>query len=160
MTDTIIREPQQRYAEQLATLLNTDDGLRDDLEISADSRITGADVLRDLREWCRPRRSTTFAIVAGDTVVGMISLSHRSEDGRTAQIGYWVGTSHRRQGHCTRAFAAVLRQAASEGIRSVSSTIVVGNIGSRRIWERHGAVSTRESADRRRYEIKIGAGLE
>jgi len=158
VTNTTIKEPGRREAEQLAALLREDDGLRGELGIAADDRPEGEDVLEKLREWCRKRRATTFAIMAGDTAIGTISLSHRSEEGRTARIGYWVGTRYRRCGHGTRAFATILRRAAAEGITSVSSSVAAWNEGSRRIWERHGATSTPDSGGRIRYEITIEGG--
>ena len=155
MTETIIREPEPHDGEHLAALLSSDNGLRRDLEIATDDQPTGADVLSHLRDWCRQHRATTFAIVAGATAIGTISLSHRSADGRTARIGYWIGTRYRRQGHCTRAFAAVLRQVAAEGITTVSCTVAADNLWSRQIWERHGAVGTTLAPDRIRYELTL-----
>jgi RimJ/RimL family protein N-acetyltransferase len=157
MTRIAIREPTQSDAAQLAAMLCVDTVLRRDLGIPAGDRPTAEDFLRKLADWCPPRRATTYAIVADDDAVGTISLSHRSPDGLSARIGYWIGSGRRRLGHCTRAFAAVLAQAASEGIVSVSATIAVGDIPSRRVWERHGAVATAVSAGRLKYELTIGA---
>ncbi len=112
--------------------------------------------MRKLDEWCLPRQATTFAVVVNSAAVGTISLSHRRAADRTARIGYWIGSRHRGQGICKRAFALALAQAESEGIASVSATIASGNRASRRIWEHHGAVGSEASPGRTRYEIKIG----
>ena len=88
MAVTTIREPQPRDAEDLAALLSNDERLRRDLGMKADDRPTAESVLRTLEEWCGEHRATTFVIVMGGAAVGTISLSHRSEDGRTARIGY------------------------------------------------------------------------
>ena len=156
MTELTIREPLQKDAEQLAAMLCEDEGLRRDLGMAEGDRPTAEGFLRHLGEWCRQRRATTFAIVVQDAAIGMISLSHRSPDGLSARIGYWVGSDHRRLGYCTRAFAAVLARAASEGIVSVSATIEIDNIASRRLWERQGAVATPASPTRLRYELTLG----
>ena len=155
MVDTTVREPRIEDAEQLAGMLCDDDGLRSDLGLESGDRPTAEQFQDKVRTWCGENRATTFAIVTGDTAVGTISLSHRSEDGNTAGIGYWVGTWYRRQGHCKRAFEAVLRQAALEGISSVRGTVDAKNIASRRIWERQGAASTTASGSRIRYELSI-----
>jgi RimJ/RimL family protein N-acetyltransferase len=155
MTKIGIREPTPSDAEQLATMLCVDAVLRRDLGIPADDRPTAEDVLQKLADWCPTRRATTYAILADEAAVGTISISHRSPDGQSAQIGYWVGSGHRRLGYCTRAFAAVLAQAASEGIVSVSATIPAENTPSRRVWERHGGIGVAISADQLRYELTI-----
>ena len=140
-------------------MLCDDGGLRRDLGVNADGHLTADRFFLKLEEWCRARRATTFAIVADDTAIGTISLSHRSEDGRTARIGYWVGTGYRHQGHCRRAFEAVLRQAAAQGITAVSATVDAGNEASRRIWERHGAASTSVASGRLRFDLATVAGV-
>lgn len=155
MTILTIREPNERDAEQLAAMLCDDNVLRADLGMPPDDRPTGADFLRKITEWCLPRRATTFAIVLGDAAIGTISLSHRSQDGLTARVGYWVGSQYRKHGYCKRAFATVLDRARSEGIRSVSATTASSNAASRRVWERHGALATEVSPGRVRYELSI-----
>jgi RimJ/RimL family protein N-acetyltransferase len=155
MTMIGMREPTQSDAEQLATMLCADAVLRRDLGIPADERPTAEDVLQKLADWCPSRRATTYAILADAAAVGTISISHRSPDGLSAQIGYWIGSGHRHLGYCTRAFATVLAQAASEGIVAVSATIAADNTPSRRVWERRGAKGVAVSAGELRYELAI-----
>jgi len=156
MTELTIREPNKRDAEQLAAMLCEDSILRSDLGILSADRPTGTDFMRKLNEWSQPRRATTFAILVHNTAIGTISLSHRSQDGLVASIGYWVGSNYRRHGYCKRAFAAVCARAESEGIISVSATIAFDNTASRRIWEQQGAIATEVSPGRFKYELKIG----
>jgi len=156
MTEIIIKEAGEREAEQLAIMLWKDNVLRNDLGVHLADRPTGEDFLRKLKEWCRQRRATAFAILVHDTAIGTISLSHRSMDGVSARVGYWIGSDYRRQGYCTQAFAAVCAAAESEGVMSVSATIASGNIASCRIWERQGAIASEISPQRLRYELKTG----
>ena len=155
MVGIVIREPGQSEAEQLAEILGEDDALRTDLGIAPDNRPAADGFLDELAAWCAPRRASTFAILADGVAVGTISISHRSPDGRSARIGYWVGTRYRRLGHCRRAFAAVLAQAAAEGIEHVSGTVAAENTASRRLWERHASVATVLADGRIRYELEI-----
>jgi RimJ/RimL family protein N-acetyltransferase len=155
MTGITIREPGQLEAEQLSAVLCNDNVLRHELGFAAHDKPTAEDFLREIAEWCRPRRATTYAILADNTAIGTISLSHRSPDGLSAQVGYWIGSGYRRLGYCTRAFATVLNQAASEGIVFVSATIASDNIPSRRIWEYQGAVASEVSSGRLQYKLKI-----
>lgn len=155
MTEITIREPGQTEAEQLAAMMCNDEVLRVELGFAAGDLSTAEDVLREIVEWCPPRRATMYAILADDTVIGTITLSHRSPDGLSAQIGYWIGSRYRRFGYCTKACAVVLNQAASEGIAFVSATIAFDNIPSRRIWERLGAVASEISPGQLQYKFRI-----
>jgi len=157
MTEITLEEPGSREAAQLAAMLCEDDVLRGDLGMGPDRKPTADSFLEHLAEWCASRRATTYAILADDVAVGTISISHRSPDGRSARVGYWMGSRHRRQGHCTRAFEAVLARAAAEGIRCVSATIAADNLPSRRLWERQGGVPSEVSEGRLRYELPVGS---
>ncbi len=136
-------------------MLCTDDGLRKDLGVKSGDLPDAESFLEKIKKWCQERQATTFAIVAGDISVGTISLSHRNHDEHTAEIGYWVGTNHRRQGYCKHAFEKVLQLAASEGIISVSAITDTDNKASRRIWERLGAANTSTPENRIKYELSI-----
>jgi RimJ/RimL family protein N-acetyltransferase len=157
MTEITIKEPGYEEAEQLAAVLCNDSVLRCELGFEEQDRPTTEDVLQKLAEWGPPRRATTYAILANDTTVGSISLSHRSPDGLSAQIGYWVGSAHRRLGYCTRAFLAVLDRAVFEGIATVSAKIACDNLPSRRLWKRQGAVASEISPGWLQYELRIGS---
>jgi [ribosomal protein S5]-alanine N-acetyltransferase len=141
MVEITIRELGQREAEELSTMLRNDEVLRRELGFGADDRLSPEDFLKEVVEWCQPRMATMSAILADGTAIGTITLSHRSSDGLSAQVGYWIGSRHRGLGYCTRAFEEALNQAAAEGIGSVLASIASDNIPSRRIWERQGAVA-------------------
>jgi RimJ/RimL family protein N-acetyltransferase len=155
MPGITIREPGQIEAEQFAAMLCHDDILRRELGFVTHDRLTAEDFLRGIAEWCQPRNATTYAILADNTAIGTISLSHRSHDGLSAQIGYWIGSEFRNLGFCTRAFATILKQAAIEEILFVSATIAFDNIPSRRIWERQGADVSEVRPGRLQYTLKI-----
>lgn len=155
MTEITIREPGQTEAEQLAAMMCNDEVLRVELGFAAGDLLTAEDVLREIVEWCLPRRASTYAVLADKAAIGTIGLSHRSPDGLSAQIGYWIGSRYRCLGYCTKAFAAILDQAASEGIVFVSATIAFDNIPSRRIRERQGAVASEISPGQLQYKFRI-----
>ena len=157
MSNLTIRKPGLDEAEQLAKMLCEDEVLRADLGMSKDHRPTADDFLKKLADWCPPRRATTYAILAGDRAVGTISISYRDPASQSAQIGYWVGSRYRRRGYASRAFAAILAQAASEGIASVSATVATGNTPSRRLWEHYGSTATATDAGKLRYRLDLNA---
>ena len=158
MGTAVIRELGEGEAMQLAEVLCKDEGLRRELGVPDHDRPTGESFLRKVRDWCRKHRATTFAIVAEDTAVGTISLSNVSEEGRSAKIGYWVGTEYRGKGYASAAFAEVLRLAASRGIKRVSACVEAGNAPSRRLWQRNGARETPQENGRLECEIEFTPG--
>ncbi|MDD5599818.1 MAG: GNAT family N-acetyltransferase, partial [Victivallaceae bacterium] len=111
MSRIVIREPLFHDAEQLATMLNDDNGLRADLGMVGDTNETAQHFLEYVRDWCQKNHAVTYVIVHGDVAIGTISLSRRNPDGESAGIGYWIGTKHRRKGYCGLAFDAVIKQA-------------------------------------------------
>lgn len=137
--DTVLRAPGRAEAAQLAALLRVDEILRAELCMGATPAPSAAELLERIERWAAPRSATTWAIVDRGRVAGTISLSHRDFIARSARIGYWIGSGHRRRGLATRAVADVLAIAAAEGLVSVSATVAAGNLPSRRIWERLGA---------------------
>lgn len=151
-----IREPSEADCARLSELLCRDDVLRADLGTRLDQRPTAALFRAHLREWCARTHSTTYAIVVGETAVGTISLSHVSDDGRSARVGYWVGSAHRRRGHCRAAFAAVVDIAREKGIAEVRARIEEANVASRRVWE--GAGASWSAGDGGKLEYVLGLG--
>jgi len=125
--------------------------------MGSDKQPTAEGLLEHLTEWCASRRATTYAILAEGVAIGTISISHRSPDGRSARVGYWIGSRYRRQGYCTSAFEAMLARAATEGIRRVSATIASDNLPSRRLWERQGGVPAEAADGRLRYELPVAS---
>lgn len=138
MSSIVIREPLSRDAEQLAAMLNEDNGLRADLGIVDSRDETPQHFLEYVRDWCHKNHAVTYIIVHGAIAVGTISLSHQTPDGKKAKIGYWIGTEYRRKGYCGLAFDAVIKQAINQNIQIVSATIAKTNIPSRRVWEKRG----------------------
>lgn len=157
MAKVILREPTERDAEQLAALLREDAVLRQELGLLPDDLPTASDFLRKLAEWGEPRRATTFSIVVSETAVGTISLSHRSTDGRSARVGYWIGSAYRHRGYASQGFAAICGRARAEGIHSLSAQVATENLGSRRVWEKAGATASDPVDGKIRYELHLGA---
>lgn len=86
---------------------------------------------------------TYLWMVAGDTVVGRISLRHRLtpwllEVG--GHIGYAVRPSARGRGHATEALGLMSRVAAGRGIDPSLVTCDEDNVGSRKVIEANGGV--------------------
>ena len=84
---------------------------------------------------------SSFWLVAGRRVVGLVSIRHRLN--RSLQvfgghIGYAIAPFARRRGYGTAALRLALPHARALGIRRVLLTCSPRNIGSRRIIERNG----------------------
>ncbi len=150
-----LRELTLEDGAALAEMLNDDVVLRADLGIRGEYKNTADSVMRDVGEWCRPRRAVSFAILADGVTVGMISLSRIDPMTGTGRIGYWVGSRYRRQGYCAKAFKLVLQEALRRDVHKVSSSIDNANTASRRLWEDAGASSTPLSADRAAYTLGV-----
>ena len=69
---------------------------------------------------------------ADGTLVGAVNLSDiRRHIARSAEIGYWTGTPHARQGYAKAAVARVLRFAFDDlGLHRVSAAVQEGNLPS------------------------------
>jgi RimJ/RimL family protein N-acetyltransferase len=88
MRSISIREPTQEDSRQLASLLCEDRILRRNLGMARENRPTGEEFDQGIRDWCRSRNASTYAIVFDDgTVVGTISLSHINHESHSARIG-------------------------------------------------------------------------
>jgi len=135
MEPLLIRKATVDDAVDLSELLNEDAILRHDLNMGT----APIDYFEQLTEWCRDPNAETNVIVADGKAVGIISLSHIDPAASTAQVGYWIGSRHRRQGYCTRAFALLMEQARRQGITKIRATINAENVAARRIWEHAGA---------------------
>lgn len=156
MSNVKIRKPLLSDAGQLAEMLSDDTGLRADLSFADNKKVTADEFMGQIKDWCAKNNAVTFAIVAGNKTVGTISLSHRSPDGTSAKIGYWIGTEYRRKGYCSKAFRKVLQFAANEDIKTVSGTVAADNIPSRRLWEHYGCGSKLHSNGKKLiYELNI-----
>lgn len=134
-----LREPDIAEAAAIAELLNRDIQLRADLRCRDDFSTSAEGVLGTLAEWCQAKRAVSYAILADGVAVGVISLSQIDPMTRAGRIGYWVGSAHRRRGHCQAAFELVLREARRRGLREVSASIRRRHLASQRLWESFGA---------------------
>ena len=150
-----IRELTHDDGTALAEMLNDDVVLRANLGIRTDDRANADGVIRDVGEWCRSRKGVSYAVLAGDVTVGMMSLSRINPESGTGRIGYWVGSDYRQRGYCARAFELVLQEARRRGLHTVSASVVNDNTASRRVWERAGGTGTPVSLARIRYELQI-----
>jgi RimJ/RimL family protein N-acetyltransferase len=80
-----------------------------------------------------------LAIVADGALVGSVGLHRDAEDGRTAEIGYWVAAAARGRG-----FASTAARALSDfglgplGLRRVELNAAVANTASRRVADKAG----------------------
>lgn len=151
----IVRRVTGEDAERLARLLCEDEVLRGELGVPAGDRPTGEGFLRKIEGWCLRNRAVTFAIVRDGEAVGTISLSHRSEDGQRARIGYWVGSVHRRCGVATEAFERVVAVARESGVRRVSAMVEKTNKPSARMWRRWGAQEREVEGREERWEFVL-----
>ena len=138
MESVLIRKATVVDAIELSQLLNEDAILRHDLNVS-DTSAQPLEFFEQLTEWCRDEDVETCVIVAHERAVGAISLSHMDPAGGTAQIGYWVGSRHRRRGYCSRAFQLMLEQARRQGITTIRASVDEHNTPARHILEQAGA---------------------
>lgn len=137
-------------------MLDNDSVLRIELGFSDVNVPSAADFFQKTKEWCRKCNAITYSILLDShTVIGTISLSHIDTDQKTARIGYWIGSSFRRYGHCSKAFGLVLDEAEYRGLQKVNATIVNHNAASKKIWETYGGYPSRILDEKSIYEIAL-----
>jgi RimJ/RimL family protein N-acetyltransferase len=79
------------------------------------------------------------AILAGEDVVGDLSLNVRSEEHRGGELGFIVHPRHQRKGYATEATRALLRWAFEEvGFHRVYGRTEPRNVASARVMEKLG----------------------
>jgi 8-oxo-dGTP diphosphatase len=101
------------------------------LAVAEDWITTTARLLAEGRAW-------HLAIERDGALIGGIGLS-LEEDGRTAELGYWVGRAHWRQGVATAAAARLARWALAHlGVRAIHAAVLPDNAGSRIVMARAG----------------------
>lgn len=137
-----------RYAEDLAVLLNKDEELGRSLGRSRhSSEETASTVLSHAQTWCDRNTAIFFAIVLDQaSAIGTISLSHLDLQKRSARTGYWIGTRFQGHGYAGAAFHRLIAFARSLGVGAIVGQIAADNHASRRIWERNGADIMRDGA--------------
>jgi len=139
MESLLIRKATVEDAVHLSQLLSEDAILRHDLNMGEQPDSAPIDYFEQLTEWCRDPDAETRVIVADGIAVGAISLSHIDTVASTAQVGYWIGSRHRRRGYCMRAYKLMVEQARRQGITMIRASIDADNIAARRILEHAGA---------------------
>ena len=77
----------------------------------------------------------TFAIVAGEELVGMVGLVG---SGELCEIGYWIGRPYRRNGYATTAVGLLLEEMRACGITAFAAEVVPENAVSMRVLEKNG----------------------
>jgi len=152
-----IRRPVWRDCEHLADMLCSDETLRKDLGFQGEDGPTPESFRSRLDEWCEKHHAVSYAIVLdSDRAVGLISLSHINNNTRSAGIGYWMSSGHRRHGYCSDAFGLVVQEAKQRDLRRLRASIEAGNTPSRRIWEKCGGRALHKPQDKKiEYEILL-----
>lgn len=92
-----------------------------------------------------------------DTFVGSINLTP-DEDGRAAEVGYWLDGRHTGQGYATLATSALSKYASSRFPR-LYAEVVDGNEASARVLERSGYKQTAREAGRLVFELANIGGM-
>jgi [ribosomal protein S5]-alanine N-acetyltransferase len=79
-------------------------------------------------------------IVAGDVVIGRITVQEILRSAwRKASLGYWVASTHHRQGHATRAVGLLVELMARElGLHRAEAITQVGNVASQGVLLKNG----------------------
>ena len=122
----------------LAELLMFDDILSQQLGNKYhEEPITPDNFFNDLKVWQTKTNSNSYVITLGDRHIGLISLSHQSD--QSAKIGYWLASAQWHKGYASRAFALMLSLAMKRGFTTVSATIDPKNIASIKIWSKAGS---------------------
>lgn len=151
----IIRRPTVDNAFELSGIICNDGILRNDLGIKKDDYPTPKDFLLKISDWEKKYNSETFAIIAGDNAIGIISLTHIDKINKKARIGYWVGSEFRNKGYCSKGFEELLKIARIKGIESVSSKIAIDNPSSFHIWKKLKAVEKVCEKDKTNYTLQL-----
>jgi [ribosomal protein S5]-alanine N-acetyltransferase len=125
-------------ANALAELLNHDESLKRALgSKSIDNN--GENFLRRVADWQAKTVSTTFAIKADSSVVGLISLSHQNRNDNSARIGYWLSSKYWNRGICSIAFDKVITNGRHMGFKTFRAKVPRDNVASLRIWKKRNA---------------------
>ena len=132
----ILRAPQPEDARMVAALAN-------DIRIAQNTtRIPHPYTMSDAHAWLRAvngaEGGATFLVtLANGTVIGACGVELR--DGKTPELGYWLGTGYWGQGYATEAARAVIDHAFGElGCGELQSGARISNPASRRVLEKCG----------------------
>lgn len=136
-----------RFGEQLAEILNWDQGLPDSVKRRETATpLSPGNFLEYTRKWCLEKSAQSFAIVRHkDEAVGLLSLSHIDLEKKTARTGMFLASNCVGLGIPVQAFFLLLKQAKTLGIKQVSGAIPeLENIGAE-FWRHIGATIDFES---------------
>lgn len=102
---------------------------------------TLADVIRNIEQPLNPKK-TRFGVWDGDTIVGMMSLVHKTPD--RCEVGGWIGKKYTKQGYAADALRSLCQKAlGSYGYSRIIATTYPKNIASQRWLENVGFTRTR-----------------
>ncbi len=165
-----LRAPRMDDAKSIAALAN-------DLRIAQNTtRIPHPYALVDAEAWLaavnKNEGEATFVVTLVDgAVIGACGVELR--DGRTPELGYWLGTHYWGQGYATEAARAVIDHAFTNlGFDALHSGARISNPASRRVLEKCGfqwtgvglyrirALASSAPIDRFRLERGIWASLK
>jgi ribosomal-protein-alanine N-acetyltransferase len=104
----------------------------------------GPDSLGEYREAIATRAEQTalgamhmFAIVTADAPIGTLDV--RPENDFRGEMGLWIGRGHHGHGYGTEAVRLAARYAFDRiGLHKLEATVFVGNVASRRVFEKSG----------------------
>jgi RimJ/RimL family protein N-acetyltransferase len=132
----VLRPPHADDARTLAVLAN-------DIRIAQNTtRIPHPYVLADAHAWLRAvngkdGEATYLVTLADGTVIGACGVEPRQ--GKSPELGYWLGTQYWGQGYATEAARAVIDHAfAALGCEELQSGARISNPASRRVLEKCG----------------------
>ncbi len=135
------QETALRYSDQLAAILNCDEGLPPSVKGSGTAPpLSATDFLSYTQSWCREKSAQSFAIVdESDSAVGLISLSHIDIERGMAKSGMFLASRHEGLGIPGAAFPQLLKMARALGITQVSGAIPELEAVAADVWEGCGA---------------------
>ncbi|MBI5120054.1 MAG: hypothetical protein HZA67_03555 [Rhodospirillales bacterium] len=136
-----------RFGEQLAEILNWDQGLPDSVKRRETTLpLSTGGFLEYTRTWCLEKAAQSFAIVRHqDEAVGLMSLSHIDLERKAARTGMFLASRYVGQGIPAQAFFLLLKQAKTLGIRQVSGAIPELENIEAEFWRHIGATIDFES---------------
>jgi RimJ/RimL family protein N-acetyltransferase len=132
----VLRPPHADDAATLAALAN-------DIRIAQNTtRIPHPYALSDAQAWLRrvngrEGEATYLVTLANGAVIGACGVELR--DGKSPELGYWIGTPYWGQGYATEAARAVIDHGfAALGCQELQSGARISNPASRRVLEKCG----------------------
>jgi RimJ/RimL family protein N-acetyltransferase len=141
--------PSSKRNAELFDLLTHDAKLLEE-GIGLNEKISFSDFKKHNQDWAAKNKAESFAIVAENITVGMISLSHIDLNKKEACIGYFIGGKFRNRGCATKAFEMIVNRAKKLGLKKLHSTINKDNLASISIWKKYNS-----SIEERGYNLYL-----